>query len=315
MVTFTWAGPSGLFEFLSLDNINIERVWNKSETTTCGVKRPNILWKYFSEHVDIHVDMYKSCVLNLNCALSLSLTVIYSSYLWKGSCVEVFQFWGEKVIYIIGVALKRWRDNRDKHECPPAWTQEAYRPPRSCSVSWLPDKGGGDYPIQSWWGDYPIQSWLGGGAPVQSWQEQDTPVYHLVGQVGLSSPIGQMGVPSVSCIGKSPCQLEGIPSPSSWWWYPLPLAWWGTSPVKWMSYPTLARWGTPLVGQMRYPISRMGVPPPEMWTDTCENSTFPRICTRAVTVIVRDRHICLLATKVQILEWTIGILTLFSAKH
>ena len=78
-----------------------------------------------------------------------------------------------------------------QQESPPAWTQEAYRPPHSkCSLCWLgtsASHGGGGtpsshgrglphlvmvggvphpvmvgrYPIQSWWGGYPIQSCWG----------------------------------------------------------------------------------------------------------------------------------------------------------
>ena len=72
-----------------------------------------------------------------------------------------------------------------KQESPPAWTQEAYRLPRSkCSLCWgggTPSShGGGGYPIQSWWwgglphpvmvvgGAYPIQSWWGDRYPPPS---------------------------------------------------------------------------------------------------------------------------------------------------
>ena len=78
-----------------------------------------------------------------------------------------------------------------KQESPPAWTQEAYRPPRrKCSlcrwrgvphlgivggthpvmVGGTPSSHGGGYSIQSWWG-YSIQSWWGYLPPstIQTW--------------------------------------------------------------------------------------------------------------------------------------------------
>ena len=74
-------------------------------------------------------------------------------------------------------------ETRSRQESPPAWTQEAYRPPHSkcllcCSVSWWGGGGGGrGTHIQSWWGGgYPqpvlrgyLHPVLMGGTPIKSW--------------------------------------------------------------------------------------------------------------------------------------------------
>ena len=64
--------------------------------------------------------------------------------------------WNSSVLVEFSVVGKKnmvWRNslprnNSNEQESPPAWTQEAYRPPRSCSDSQSPDwNGGGGYPI------------------------------------------------------------------------------------------------------------------------------------------------------------------------
>ena len=67
----------------------------------------------------------------------------------------------------------RWK-NEDiaRQESPPAWTQEAYRPPRSkCSLCWS----------VSWWGrggGYPIQSKPGMGPPCNGGQSENITFRH-----------------------------------------------------------------------------------------------------------------------------------------
>ena len=127
-------------------------------------------------------------------------------------------------------------------ESPPAWTQEAYCPPRSkCSLCWsvsggdpIPCLGGtpshvrGGYPIPGLEGVIPSQVW---GVPRSRGREYPSHV-----QGGLSRP--GMGYP------------------------PLPLARPG---MGYPPRPEILRWGTSL-------------PPASVdrYTDWCQNITFPR---------------------------------------
>ena len=135
-----------------------------------------------------------------------------------------------------------------KQESPPAWTQEAHRPPCSkCSLCWW----GRGYPIQSWtggyhillMGGYPIQSWIGGGYWVPPVPGLDgTPSILLMGgtpssngwgyprlphpDFGWGTPHQQNGVPPIRTWDRVPPSLDlgrGIPSPR-------PDLRWGTPP-------------------------------------------------------------------------------------
>ena len=143
-----------------------------------------------------------------------------------------------------GVYLSTWRllftchtsKPSFKQESPPAWTQEAYRPPRSkCSL--CPRSGG-----------YPVPG--PGGVPCPR--------------------SGGVGVPCLRSGGMYPSQVWGgtqsqvqggypIPPSRPGMGYPLPL------PRPGMGYPPDLRWGNPPARPgMGYPLARlgMGYPPP-----------------------------------------------------
>ena len=92
----------------------------------------------------------------------------------------------------------------EQQESPPAWTQEAYRPPSSkYSLCWLVSWRGGATSIQSQWG-YPPSS-LDKGVPPSS-LNGGTPC-----QPDGSTPIRQKGVPPQPDWGSlCPRQLEGV---------------------------------------------------------------------------------------------------------
>ena len=154
-----------------------------------------------------------------------------------------------------------WTKNKFQQESPPAWTQEAYRPPRSKYTVCCSD-GGGGYPL------------LGGLVPL--------PGGYLLRGVGTPQ---LDGVPPHQDLGRGylpPGPGKGV--------IPLPSAGWGTPPVSWMGNPPPGPGkGTPL------PISWMGYPPrrldlargtaPQVWTDRqTENITFPILRMWAVTM-------------------------------
>ena len=183
-----------------------------------------------------------------------------------------------------------------KQESPPAWTQEAYRPPRSkCSLCCSVGGGGGD-PSRGQ-GGYPILTWLG----------------------KYSSPILTGGIPSWPGWRIPQSWLEGTPSWPGWGGYPIlgypnrtgVLLWPGlvNPPGKDLGSVTWERTGT------RLPLERTwyqwlgkelvtGVPLESTWyqwrgkghgtgvlprceqTDTHENSTFHILRMRAVITIL-----------------------------
>ena len=130
----------------------------------------------------------------------------------------------------------------EEQESPPAWTQEAYRPPcRKCSLCCSPNGG---YPIQSWQGGYLIQSWPG-GYPIQSWPG-GYPIQSWVR--GYPSPCSDLG-PDLD--GGLP-QVFSPPGPGMGLLPPCPDLGWGT--------PSVQTWDGSWSG-MGYP------PPPQVWTD------------------------------------------------
>ena len=173
-------------------------------------------------------------------------------------------------------------EKRNKQESPPAWTQEAYRLPRSkCSLCWwggTPSSHvGGGYSIQSWWGvPHPFMvggggtpSSHGGGYPIHSW---------LVGGVPHPFMVGG-GVPHPVMVGGTPSSHGGVPPTiQTWLGYPPPptmQTWLGYPSPPPPHHPDLA--GVPpsnhpeLSGVPPPPPSRPGwgitSPPPQMLTD------------------------------------------------
>ena len=168
-------------------------------------------------------------------------------------------------------------------ESPPAWTQEAYRPPRTkYSLCWCVCVGGaggtpsthgggypsrpgqGGYPIQSWPGGYPIQSWWGvpptsqtwpgglGGFPgyppiIQTWPGGDTPHHPDLARgtlVTLRSSKPGWG----STLGAPPTikTWPGYPSSRSGWGVPPTIMTWPGYPPSiqtWLGYPPPSRPG------------------------------------------------------------------------
>ena len=126
--------------------------------------------------------------------------------------------------------------NQWQQESPPAWMQEAYRPPRSCSVSRSPNGGGGVYPNPVLRG-LPPSSPYGQGTPIQSWWEVPhpvpmggTPSSPDWGGATLSSP--DRGWYPIQFQGGTASQIGGYP-PSSPGKGVLPLsAGWG--PPRWV---------------------------------------------------------------------------------
>ena len=144
----------------------------------------------------------------------------------------------------------------NKQESPPAWTQEAYRPPCSkCSLCWwgrgYPIQSRGGYPIQSWWGGTlgtpTIQNWLG-KYPIQSWWGGGYPGYPPPSRPGMGHPppsdLG-WGIPPPSDLGcGTPTIIPGMGYP------PHHQTWDGVPPTirPGMGYPpppSDLEWGTP----------------------------------------------------------------------
>ena len=157
------------------------------------------------------------------------------------------------------ITLSRYLKQWNEQESPPAWTQEAYRRPRSkCSLCWW---GGGGYPIQSWWGRGTPSS-HGGGYPGY------TPLHpDLAGVPPPPSRPGRGTPPTIkTCLGYPPTlDLAGVPP------YHQDLARVPPTPDQtWQGYPP--------------PSSRPGMgyspSPPhtsvDRHTDSCQNITFPR---------------------------------------
>ena len=103
---------------------------------------------------------------------------LFSSYLLDQ--MKIPTRWSQEQMFSVVSDTVRIGRKLNQQESPPAWTQEAYRPPCSCSPD-LPTRGwggGGGHPIQVW-GGTPIQSWWGipppnltwyGVPPVPSWE-------------------------------------------------------------------------------------------------------------------------------------------------
>ena len=125
-----------------------------------------------------------------------------------------------------------------KQESPSVWTQEAYRPPRSYSVSRSPDEGGGRHPtpIQFWWGGVPPSS-PKGGYPIQSGERYLHPVV-MGSWPGMGTPIQSWGgvPPSSLERGTSIQSQQGDTSIQPW--RGLDLGW----------VPPVWRWDTPHCG-------------------------------------------------------------------
>ena len=167
----------------------------------------------------------------------------------------------------------------------PAWTQEAYRPPRNkfslcCSVFWW--RGGGRYPHPVLMGERvphtPIQSWLEGGYPHPVLT--GVPLSSLYG--GIPSPVqspiqswpGGMGS---SLDGGTPIQFcqhpgeGGVPYLTDWVGYPiLPDEGGGLPPSSWLGVvpPSFLMGGTPSCWQGGTPIWPMGGTPCDWWRVT-----------------------------------------------
>ena len=163
-----------------------------------------------------------------------------------------------------------------EQESPPAWTQEAYRPPRSkCSYADLsrgvPHLGERGYPILCP-GGYPIPGpGEGGGYPIQGlggtrshvWRETLSQVW------GLGYPI--------PCPGGTLSHVRGVPHPRSGQrvpGVPLPDLRWGTPSQTWDGVPPGQTWDEvppPARPGIGYPplLSRpgRGTSPPQMLTD------------------------------------------------
>ena len=191
-----------------------------------------------------------------------------------------------------------------KQESPPAWTQEAYRPPRSkCSLCWgvpCPRSGG---TLSQVWGGTPSQVWevphprsrgvphaRSGGYPIPGWgvpcprsggtlplyQVWGYPIPGLGGGGTLSQVWGEYLPLARPEMGYPPSQTwDGVPSPARpGMGYPTGQTWDGVFPGQTLDrVPPSQTWdGVPP------PLDLTGVtpPPPEMWTEKqTENSTSP----------------------------------------
>ena len=149
-----------------------------------------------------------------------------------------------------------------KQESAPAWTQEAYRPPRSkcslcCSVSWQRE----GYPIHPGWEDgYPIQSWFGDTTTQSWWGTHPVLTWDLTWR-GIPHPVlGGGGVPGYLLSLTWDQTWDGIPSCLDLEMGAPPIQTWdrGTLPQSrpGIGYPPVLAWdGIP-------PVSRTGYPPP-----------------------------------------------------
>ena len=161
-------------------------------------------------------------------------------------------------------------------ESPPAWTQEAHRPPRSksslcCSVSW-------------WRGGYPIQPWMGGGIPSSLGLGVPHPVLEGVPYLVLDGGVPQGTPPSA---GRAPPSIPGMgylhhpPHPDLGWGTPHPDLVWGIPPHQQDGVtPSTHTWDGP--------------PPPPVWTwdgPPPENITFLILRMRAVITSWNQRNL------------------------
>ena len=167
-----------------------------------------------------------------------------------------------------------------EQESPPAWTQEAYRPPRSkytlcCSCWGVPRVGtpaggrgtlGGCPPA----GGYPRQAPPARGYPSWVPPARGTPGGRPLPGGGYPRwvPPARRGVPQA-----------GAPLSGPWMGYPPPGPGKGVPPPTWTwdGVPPPPIWTWDGVPPPPPPISWMGYPPPEMWTDRqTENITSSR---------------------------------------
>ena len=120
------------------------------------------------------------------------------SVFFKWTDQQSLHAWNTSHWYIFKHLLtKKETANMGQQESPPAWTQEAYRPPRSkytpCCFSW-------GYPPTSWpgtciWGVPPILL-TGDGVPPPSWPGKGYPLFWP--GMGVS--------PILTCKGDTPCR-------------------------------------------------------------------------------------------------------------
>ena len=123
-----------------------------------------------------------------------------------------------------------------QQESPPAWTQEAYRPPRSEYSFYCPNWGEGEYLIPGLDPD-------GGGVPHPRSRQWGTP-----------SQVQTGGTPSLARYPPVQVQMEGTPS----------LARYPPVQVRMEGTPSLARY-PPVQVQMEGTPSLNGVPPIQTW--------------------------------------------------
>ena len=148
----------------------------------------------------------------------------------------------------------KWLSNLiSKQESPTAWTQEAYRPPCSCSVWWVGGTPGTPPPSRPGQGVHslgstPSQVW--GGTPARS---------------GVGTPSQVWGVPRPGLDGGYPIPEVGVP------WPGLDGGGWGTPHHSDLDgIPPDLRWGTP-----NHPDLDGVRPPPPRKCEQTENITFP----------------------------------------
>ena len=165
-------------------------------------------------------------------------------------------------------------------ESPPAWTQEAYHPPRSHSKCLLFGGGGTmgtppgpemGYPPRPQMG-YPPPDLRWGNPPDLRWSTPPLPGPEME----YPPPGPQMGYPPWTWDGVTPWTWDGVP--------PYLDLRWGTPHGPEMGYPPDLRWGTPPDLRWGTPLPRPemgypptwtwtwtwtwdGIPPPKMWTD------------------------------------------------
>ena len=159
----------------------------------------------------------------------------------------------------------------------PAWTQEAYYLPRSCSVSTSPDRGGG-YHIQSWWGggySHPVLTGGGGlapsspdwkGTPIQSQGGVPHPV--LMGGWGYPHPVPTWGTPHPVMTGVTPSSPNG-----------------GTQGTPDLGWSTPSSWP----GKGGYPVPNLGRGTPSRQEGFC-NPPPPRKCEQTENTCITFPH-------------------------
>ena len=178
--------------------------------------------------------------------------------------------------------LSKWNcKEKTKQESPPAWTQEAYRPPRSnnsfcCHIladpplrlDLTPPPAGPDPPLAGpdppWLDLTPPWTWP---PPGWTWPPRTWPPWlDLTPPAGPDPPwtwpppppLAGPDPPPSPPAGPDPPQLDLTPPPS-----------WDLTPPGW-TWPPLAGPDPPLAG----PDPACGQT--DWWTDTCQNITFPR---------------------------------------